>query len=148
MRYEFEESIGFWIAIANQAFVKAISERLAPHGITFRQAQVLGYLQLDGPQTQKDLCARMLIEPPSLVGVLDRMEQAGLVERRGCPRDGRRKLIHLLPAAEAIWDRVAGCAREVRAQAIEGLSTGEVAQLKSLLEKVHQNVSAASVASA
>ncbi|QDU86913.1 Transcriptional regulator SlyA [Pirellulimonas nuda] len=144
MRYEFEDSIGYWIAIANQGFARAITEKLAPHGITYRQAQVLGYLELDGPQTQKALCGRMLIEPPSLVGVLNRMELAGLVERRGCPDDRRRKLIYPLPPAEAIWEKVAGCAREVRAQAAKGLSTSEVAQLKTLLQKVHQNVSSTS----
>jgi len=142
MKYDFEESIGFWLTLAHQSYSRAIAERLLPHGITFRQAQVLGYLELDGPQTQSELAARMMIEPPSLVGVLNRMERNRLVQRQGCPDDRRRKLIHLLPTAEALWQQVADCAREVRSKAVRGMSAAEVKQLKRLLNKVNENVKA------
>jgi MarR family transcriptional regulator for hemolysin len=142
MKYDFEESVGFWLTLAHQGYSRAIAERLLPHGITFRQAQVLGYLELDGPQTQSELAARMLIEPPSLVGVLNRMERSLLVQRQGCAEDRRRNVIHLLPAAEALWQQIADCAREVRTEALRGMSAAEVKQLKRLLNKVSENVNA------
>ena len=142
MKYDFEESVGFWLTLAHQGYSRAISERLLPHGITFRQAQVLGYLELDGPQTQSELAARMLIEPPSLVGVLNRMERSLLVQRQGCAEDRRRNVIHLLPAAEALWHQIADCAREVRTEALRGMSAAEVKQLKRLLNRVSENVNA------
>lgn len=141
MRYDFEESVGYWLTMAHQNYSRAIAERLLPHGITYRQAQVLGYLELLGPLTQRELADRMMIEPPSLVGVLNRMERRRLVERKNCPDDRRRKIIHLRPAAEALWRQVANCAREVRAQALRGLTAGEAKQLKRLLNKVTVNVS-------
>lgn len=142
MKYDFEESVGFWLTVAQQSYSRAIAERLSPHGITFRQAQVLGYLELAGPQTQSELAARMMIEPASLVGVLNRMQQGGLVERQCCSEDRRRNMIHLLPAATAIWQQVADCARQVRTEALRGLSAAETSQLKYLLNKVSENVSA------
>jgi MarR family transcriptional regulator for hemolysin len=99
-------------------------------------------LALDGPLSQSELAARMLIEPPSLVGILDRAEEAGLIERRPCPDDRRRKLVHPLPASEKVWKRIVQCGRELRRQAVEGLSAEEVKMLRYLLAKVRENVTA------
>jgi MarR family transcriptional regulator for hemolysin len=140
LQYDFSESIGFWLTGTHQAYMRAFQERLAPHGITYRQAQVLGWLALEGPLSQTDLAARMLIEPPSLVGVIDRMQQAGLLERRPCDQDRRKKLIHTLPAAERAWAPIVECGHSMRSQAAQGLSEREVATLKRLLKKVKENV--------
>ncbi len=140
LQYDFDESVGYWLATAHQAYMRVFNDQLAPHGITFRQAQMLGMLATEGPLSQSALAARMLIEPPSLVGILDRAEEAGLIERRPCPADGRRKLVHPLPAADKVWKQIAACGREIRRQAVEGLSKDEVETLRYLLAKVRENV--------
>ena len=94
LKYDFEESLGYWLTMTHHAYMRAFNEELAPQGITYRQAQVLAWLALEGPLAQSDLASRMLIEPPSLVGTLDRMEASGLLQRRPCPCDGRKKLVH------------------------------------------------------
>src|SRR5690606_12032992 len=104
--YDFEASVGYWVITVHQAYMRAFNEKLAPHGITFRQAQLLGWLAADGPLTQSELASRMFIEPPSLVGILDRAEQAGLIERRVSDADRRFKTVHLLPGAEKVWKRI------------------------------------------
>lgn len=140
LNYDFEESVGYWITTANQAYLRVFNERLEPTGISFRQAQLLGFLASEGPMSQIDLASRMMIEPPSLVGILDRAEEAGLIERRPCPDDRRRKLIHPLPEAEEMWEQIAECGRQVRRQAVHGMSAEEVQTLRKLLEKVRENV--------
>lgn len=140
LSYDFDQSAGYWLATAHQAYMRSLQQALAPHGITFRQAQVLGWLVAKGPQSQRDLADRMLIEPPNLVGVIDRMEQAGLVERRPCPDDGRKKLVHLARAARRQWDQIAACGREVRERAVAGLDRSERDTLKALLERVRENL--------
>lgn len=120
--------------------MRALQDQLAPQGITFRQAQVLAWIVLKGPQSQAELASRMSIEPPSLVGTLDRMEAGGLIERRPCSSDRRKKLVHLLEASEAIWERVADVARKIRNVASRGLNEQEVAELKRLLKKITDNV--------
>lgn len=140
MQYDFDESVGYWIASANQAYMRAFQEKLSPHGITYRQAQVLGWLVVEGPLPQVELAARMLIEPPSLVGIVDRMVNAGLIERRTCKEDRRKNLIHLLPASENMWSQIAECGRAMRADATRGLSEEECQTLRRLLKKVRENV--------
>ncbi len=137
--YDFEESLGYWLCTAQHAYMAAFKERLAPEGITYRQAEVLAWLALEGPLSQADLATRMMIEPPSLVGTLDRMEALGLLARKTCPEDRRKNFVHPLPAAEEVWQRIAACAREIRAQASQGMTKQELATLKKLLGKVRGN---------
>ncbi|TWU22586.1 MarR family winged helix-turn-helix transcriptional regulator [Bythopirellula polymerisocia] len=141
LKYDFEESLGYWLTMTHHAYMRAFNEELAPEGITYRQAQVLAWLALEGPMPQADLASRMLIEPPSLVGTLDRMEASKLIKRCSCPSDGRKKLVQTLPEADALWEKIVVCGRRIRAVASAGLSDREIATLKKLLGKVQANVS-------
>lgn len=142
LKYDFEESIGYWLTSAQHSYMAALRDRIAPHGITYRQAEILAWLVFYGPLSQAELASRMLIEPPSLVGTLDRMEASGLLERKSCREDRRKNLIHMLPPAEQMWEKVAECARDVRVQARAGLTDDEIALLKDLLRRVTDNFTA------
>lgn len=139
--YDFEESIGYWVIVTAQAFQKALNDELAPHGITFRQSQVLGWLALEGELSQVDLAARMMIEPPTLVGVLDRMERDGLIARSPSPTDRRCKLIRVDRNAREVWTQVVQCARKVRARATQGLSARQINVMRKSLKTVLANLS-------
>lgn len=140
LQYEFEESVGYWLAVAHHSYFRALSARLAPLGITYRQAQILGWLAIERQLTQADLASRMLVEPPSLVGVLDRMERSGWIMREACATDRRKKWIRALPAATAIWEQIADCGRQQRAQATAGMEPHEAAALRQLLQKLMSNL--------
>ncbi|MEX2170026.1 MAG: MarR family transcriptional regulator [Pirellulales bacterium] len=140
LQYDFENSVGYWICLAQQSHQRALNDELAPHGITFRQAQVLGCLVLDSELTQSELANRLSIEPPTLVGILDRMERDGWIARHSCPDDRRKKLIRPTAAAEPVWAKIAACGLAVRAQATDGLSERQVTILKKLLAKVRKNL--------
>src|SRR5438105_14664063 len=53
-----------------------------------------------------DLSERLLIRPPSVTGVVDRLERAGLVSRDGSPIDLRTKVVKLSPAGREIIGRI------------------------------------------
>lgn len=80
------------------------SERAARRaGLTPRQHQAL--LAIKGspggaPLSIHDLAERLCIRHHSAVELVDRLTRAGLAERRHDPRDRRRVLIRLMPAAE------------------------------------------------
>jgi len=140
LRHDFEASVGYWICMASRAYEKAINDELAPRGITYRQAQVLGWLALEQNLSQIDLAERMRIEPPTLVGILDRMEREGWIKRESCPTDRRRKLICAQSKAEPVWSKIIACAEKVRNRATAGLSAEEVIQLHQLLRKIVTNL--------
>ncbi len=118
--YDFEQSIGYWLTLATQAYHRAVSDEVAPHGITFRQSQVLAWLALEGELSQAELANKMMIEPPTLVGILDRMERDGWITRNNCPSDRRKKLIRATAAAEPVWEKIAEGGRRVRAARPKG----------------------------
>src|SRR5688572_9214077 len=140
MQYDFEESVGFWLTLTTQAYHRAVCDELAPHGITYRQSMVLGWLALEGELSQTELATKMMIEPPTLVGILDRMERDGWITRHDCPSDRRKKIIRANRAAEPVWDKIVECAARVRHRATDGLSDRQLATLKKLLGKVQQNI--------
>lgn len=140
LKHDFEESIGYWLVIGAQAFQRALNEELAPHGVTFRQAQVLGWLALEGEMSQNELAAKMMIEPPTLVGILDRMERDGWISRIACPSDRRKKMIVVNRAAEKVWGKIVACAKRVRARAVQGLTSEEIETLKRLVRQVQANL--------
>jgi MarR family transcriptional regulator for hemolysin len=142
LEYDFEESVGYWICMSAHMFERAMNEELAPQGITYRQVQVLGWLALKGSLSQTELAERMNIEPPTLVGILDRMESQDWISREACAEDRRRKLIVPLPKADQVWSKITACARRIRARAAQGLDDHQLRTLKELLAIVQENLGA------
>jgi MarR family transcriptional regulator for hemolysin len=142
LKHDFHQSIGYWLTITTQSYHRAVSEELLPHGITYRQSMVLGWLALEGELSQTELASKMMVEPPTLVGILDRMERDGWISRNNCPSDRRKNLIRANPAAEPVWEKIVECATRVREQAVQGLSDRQLTTLKKLLRRVSQNLKA------
>jgi MarR family transcriptional regulator for hemolysin len=140
LHYDFEKSIGFRLVCTWNAYERALNAELTPRGITFRQAQVLGYLSLDGELSQVELAERMKVEPPTLVGILDRMERDGWIARCDCADDRRKKIIRAMPRAEPVWAEIVEAAMNVRQRAVEGMASEEVRQLMDGLEQLERNL--------
>jgi len=138
--YDFNASIGYWITITSHAYQQTIDAELRPYGITFRQFQVMGWLMYEGRLTQADLAKRMMIEPPTLAGILTRMESIGWIDRVACSTDRRRKYIEVGPDSQMVWEKVVACLHKVRDDATQGMTPEEVDQLVSLLSRVLENL--------
>jgi MarR family transcriptional regulator for hemolysin len=143
LEYDFENSVGYWVCQAAHSIQRAFNDELAPQGVTYRQAQVLGCLALEGPLSQTELADRMRIEPPTLVGILDRMERDGWIRRDGDKEDRRRKLVQPTPAAKPVWSKIVAAAKRMRSRATRGMTATQLAQLKKLLGMVQNNLQAA-----
>jgi MarR family transcriptional regulator for hemolysin len=131
--------------LAAKDYERALNAALVPTGITWRQAQVLGWLAYEEELTQTDLAERLAIEAPTLVGILDRMERDGWICRHDCPTDRRKKIIRPTPQAEPVWEKILSCAQGVRTTAATGLSEAERLTLIELLRRVRRNLSAEAI---
>jgi MarR family transcriptional regulator, transcriptional regulator for hemolysin len=140
LQYEFEESLGYWICSTSHAFRRALNAELEKEGITFRQWEVLAWIAFEGGLSQVELADRLGIEAPTLVGILDRMERDGWLDRYSCPDDRRRKRIRATEKVEGVWTKMVDCARRVRATARAGLSDDELDSLKSICERIRANL--------
>lgn len=140
LEHDFENSVGYWVCQASHALQRAFNDELAPQGVTYRQAQVLACLALEGRLSQTDLAERMRIEPPTLVGILDRMERDGWIRRDGDKQDRRRKFVQPTAAAKPVWTKIVAAGKRVRARATRGMTGAQLAQLKKLLGQVQANL--------
>ncbi|WP_158633350.1 MarR family winged helix-turn-helix transcriptional regulator [Tautonia sociabilis] len=147
LHYDFEQSLIYRVCSASQALEKALNDELAPLGITHRQWQVLGWLALEGRLSQSELADRMRIEPPTLAGIVDRMERDGWLERSPCPGDRRRKLLSPTERVAPVWEAIASAARRVRARASQGFSEAELLLLFAALERIRKNITSPAPAS-
>lgn len=68
---------------------------LAEHGLTEQQWRILREIGEQGPLEPRQLCEACSISSPSIVGVLARMEETGLVLRERMPHDQRRVRVSL-----------------------------------------------------
>lgn len=63
-------------------------------GISPTEMTALGTLHVDGPRTISELARILAMTPASATELADRLEHAGLVERRPHPTDRRKRLLH------------------------------------------------------
>ena len=140
LQFDFEQSLGYWICCTSHALRRALNAELSKEGITFRQWEVLAWIAIEGALAQAELADCLGIEAPTLVGILDRMERDGWLERYACPDDRRKKRIRATEKAETVWARMVECAHKVRAQAREGLSQDDLERLKSVCARIRTNL--------
>ncbi|SDL18455.1 DNA-binding transcriptional regulator, MarR family [Streptomyces indicus] len=70
---------------------------MADRGLTLARAGVLWALFHDGPMTQRALAAARGVTPRNVTGLLDALQEEGLVAREAHPTDRRATLVSLTP---------------------------------------------------
>ena len=88
-----------------------------------------------GEQSQADLAGNLRVDPTSLVGLLNELEAAGLVERRRTPRDRRRHTVALTSAGMCRLADIERALIAIEQRALSGLDPTEQATLHALLQK-------------
>ena len=71
-------------------------------------------LAMEGEISQVKLAEFIGVEGPTLVRILDRMEQKGWIKRKVSSRDRRQKLISPTKKVEGVWRKMTECAHGVR----------------------------------
>ena len=115
--------------------------RMSRFGMTPAQTHVLRYLRQNGGQMpQRELLDNMKVKPSTINGILDRMEEKGLVERSVSGADARQRLVTLTPAGVEREAEVKQSFLEAEALIARGLTQEETELLRSLLERVIHNL--------
>lgn len=122
-------------------------ECLEPHGLAFVEYSVLRILQAE-PQRRlspKQLSERIVLTTGAITKLVDRLESAGLVERRRDEKDGRGVQVQLTAAGNRVGQAASRSYTAGRERILAGLSEPEIrttmASLDRLIELLEIDVS-------
>lgn len=108
---------------------------LAGVGLRLRHVVALTLLRDHGDATQQSLVASLRLDPSNLVGLLNELEDDGLIARRRHPDDRRRHVVAITPAGRERLVAADAALEGVEDEVLAGLEAGERAQLYALLFK-------------
>lgn len=115
--------------------------RMSRFGMTPAQTHVLRFLRQNGGQMpQRELLENLKVKPSTVNGILDRMEEKGLVERSVSGTDARQRVVALTPAGVEREAQAKKSFLEAEALIARGLTEEETDTLRSLLERVIHNL--------
>ncbi|MBC7183529.1 MAG: MarR family transcriptional regulator [Marinobacter sp.] len=130
----------FAVARVTRRWRKMLDERLKDLGVTQARWSTMVYLEKGGEGlTQRELASLMAIENPTLVRLLDSLEQQGLIERRPCPNDRRARRLHLTNAGRAFMDDLSGRAEILREEMLDGISDEDIECTVRVFHKILEN---------
>jgi DNA-binding MarR family transcriptional regulator len=121
---------------------RLFNRRASALGVTSAQWRVMFWLGRRPGSKQVELAEKLDVEPITAGRTIDRLEEAGLVERRPDPEDRRAWRLYLTEQAEPMVTRLRAVAEDVLAEVFQGVDEKEIAALRGALERLRDNVTA------
>jgi len=137
------ETLPFEIAETAHALRRAFDRRAATLGVTRAQWKVLFRLSRTPGLRQVELADILDVEPITLSRIVDRLQEAGLVERVADPADRRAWRLQVTDEAQPLIVKLRQLAELLVAEAFDGLGTDEINAMRSSLERIRDNLTAA-----
>ena len=134
--------IGHLLADNSRLARRAFDERVRADGVTGPQARLLLMIQRNPGENQGHYADLLDVEPITLCRMVDRLEDAGLVERRPDLNDRRARRLHLTEKSRAKLTRLRERLDTMVDEILTGLSIAERDEFVRLLTVVRSNLAA------
>jgi MarR family transcriptional regulator, 2-MHQ and catechol-resistance regulon repressor len=132
-----EEEAVLSILRTNDQLMIRFARLFRAYGLTPSQYNILRILRGEGkPLPILEIAERTVTVVPGITGLIDRLEQAGFVERRRCTEDRRVIRVALTAAGSKVLGDMDGPVLGLHKDLLGHLSAGELKDLIRLLEKV------------
>jgi MarR family transcriptional regulator for hemolysin len=120
-----------------------IDQRAKSRGTTRAQWIVLFRLREQEGLSQVDLADVLELQPISLVRLLDRLVEHGLLERRNDPRDRRANRLFLTPAGRRLVDDLDSLRDSIAAKVLQDASSASIQTSLDTLREIKERIKAA-----
>lgn len=136
------EHIGYLLADNSRLARRAFDERVRPEGVTGPQARLLLMLERAPGENQGHYAEQLEVEPITLGRMVDRLEGAGLVERRPDPDDRRARRLHLTATSREKLTRLRERLDAMVEDMLTGLSAADRREFVRMLNILRANLTA------
>jgi DNA-binding MarR family transcriptional regulator len=133
------ETIPFEIGETAHSLRKAFDRLAVGLGVTRAQWKVLFKLTRRPGLKQVELADMLDLEPITLCRIVDRLEEAGLVERTRDPEDRRAWKLHVTAQAQPLVDKLQAVGAELVGHAFSGIDPEEIEITRKVLARVREN---------
>ena len=132
---DYRDCIGFLLAKASQRVSGVFKARLRPYGLTPVQNLILSALREEDGVPVGEIGRKLALDTATLTGTLDRMAQAGWVEKRPDPEDGRVVRVWMTERAREAGAALQREIQEINAEVLAPFTLEERIVLKRLLRE-------------
>jgi len=134
--YVLDEQVGFLMRRAQQRHVAIFQRIMGDDGPTPTQFAAMAKLSGGEEVSQNQLGRMTAMDPATIKGVIARLAERGLVERRPDPDDQRRVRVRLTPKGLEAMPALIEKARAITAATLSPLSREEAERLFGLLVRL------------
>lgn len=135
------DSIAFLMGDIGRLMRRRFDERARTIGVTRPQWRTLSMLNRFEGSNQGALAELLEVEPITLCRMIDRLEDAGLVERQRDPDDRRAWQLYLTPKARPLIEKLRALGDALYEEAAAGIAEADRHHLLVTLETVRANLS-------
>lgn len=137
---QMEDSLSFLLVQLLKAQRAYAESRLRALGLHNGQDLILLRLVEHDGQTQRALADSLDVEAPTITRMVQRMERAGLVERRSDEADARLSRVYLTARGRALQADIRQVWVDVESCLVQGLTVAEQALLRRLVLQMRDDL--------
>ena len=134
-----DRNLGFLISDVHRLLTAAVDNEVSALSLTRSQLRVVLHLMRGDGISQVALADDLQLGKVTVGGLLDRLQDKGLIERRPHPTDRRAKLVYLTLADQNIYDAIVEAGGIILKQVLAGINKTEEKTLIALLLRVKAN---------
>ncbi|MGH1488135.1 MAG: MarR family winged helix-turn-helix transcriptional regulator [Acidimicrobiales bacterium] len=130
------------IGLIDRGVQRSLQRELKPHGLSLPEYSTLAVLHWSPGLSNAELARRSLVTPQSMIEVVARLEQRGLVERQRHPEHGRILMTTVTDAGRELLQGALASLAAFEADLLIDIPTAELetvkGQLRSILDRLQQ----------
>ena len=130
-----EDRFIFLISKVCQKLIINLQKAFSESGleVTPIQVMLLFFLQKNNGSSLTQISQGLMLENPTVTGLIDRLEKLGYVKRSDHPNDRRVYLVHITEKGNKVANKALPIIKKLNEQIKEGYSKGEIEDFKKVL---------------
>ncbi len=130
-----EDRLIFLISKVYQKLINNLQKAFTKSGIEVTPVQIglLFFLQKNDGSSLTQISQGLMLENPTVTGLIDRLEKSGYVKRSDHPNDRRVWLVYLTEKGSKVANRALPIVKRLNGQIKKGYSEEEIESFKKVL---------------